>query len=363
MKIFFLVNKLNNGGAERVVSVLANTLYKNGYSVSIAVFSSNDNDYPIENEISKTIIKNNGNTLDIVIRSLRYFLKQKFDIIIGFDILPNIICSILKLLKPCHVIISERNAPGQVKINLILKVARRLLYLLPDTIVFQTNEAMRYYSKRIIKKGKVIMNPVTEGIPQRNCKCEKSIVAMGRLTKQKNYPVLIKAAAIVHEKHPDCRFEIYGQGELENELKELSYDLGQSEYVFFKGYSQNVLEKIVNADIYVLTSDYEGLPNSLIETMCMGFPVISSDCPTGGPRELIVDGENGLLFRTGDPVDLASKIEVLLNDDIYKEKLGKEAEKLIEKVNSERIVREWERCWSGDGNIIKNKKSLYCIIL
>lgn len=351
MNICFLVNKLNNGGAERVVSVLANSFYNIGYSVTIAVFSSSDYDYPIEKGITKIVIKNNGNVLDILLKSLHYFQKQRFGIIIGFDVLPNIICSILKLLKPCHVIISERNAPGQVKINPILKIARKILYILPDNIIFQTEQAMQYYSKRIREKGKVILNPVTEDIPPRSCKHKKVIVAMGRLTKQKNYPILIRAAAIVHKNHPEYIFEIYGQGELEDELKELSYNLGQIDYVLFKGYSQNVLEKIVDADIYVLSSDYEGLPNSLIEAMCMGFPVISSDCPAGGPRELIVDGENGLLFQKGDPVDLASKIEMLLNDNLYKEKLGREAGNLIEKVNSERIVREWEKCWSDENSM------------
>lgn len=342
MKLCFVINQLSNGGAERVVSVLADQFSKRGYEVEIVIFKASEEDYPLEKNVTKTLITK-SNYLALAQKVIRYLKKNSADVVIGFDILPNLLCSLTALLSPKMVIISERNAPKQVRLHPILKLARRVLYPFADKIVFQTNEAMDEYRKRIRRKGTVIKNPVKEGLPIRTGVQNKEIIALGRLTYQKNYPLLLNAAKKIHELYPMYSFLIYGQGELQEQLAGQIRELGEEEYVFLKGYYSDVYQHIVDSDIYVLTSHYEGMPNSLIEAMCMGFPVVASDCPSGGPREIIAPYQNGLLFENHNEQDLIEKLSYLIEHQQEKEEMGIRATGLRELHSVQKIVKEWEK--------------------
>lgn len=342
MKLCFVINQLSNGGSERVVSVLANQFSKQGYEVEVVIFQAGAEDYPLEKNVVKTLITGE-NYLAQAQRVIHYLRKNSADVVIGFDILPNLLCSLTALLSSKMVIISERNAPKQVRIRSILKLARGVLYPFADKIVFQTNEAMNAYRKRICRKGNVIKNPVKEGLPIRTGVQNKEIIALGRLTHQKNYPLLLNAAKRIHERYPMYSFLIYGQGELQEQLVEQIRQLGEEEYVFLKGYYSDVYQHIVDSDIYVLTSHYEGMPNSLIEAMCMGFPVVASDCPSGGPREIIAPYQNGLLFENNSEQDLIEKLSYLIEHPQEKEEMGIRAMGLRERHSVQGIVKEWEK--------------------
>lgn len=340
-KICFIVSKLYNGGAERVVSILANAFVNEKYDIAIVCFEKKDNEYYVDEHVKRYTIQSEKGTLGNFIETIRFIKKSDFDIIIGFDIFPNLICSFASIGSKKKFIISERNAPKQVNINPLLKMMRYISYSFVDAIVFQTKEAMYCYRKGIVEKGTIIKNPVSAGLPRRSNIHKKEIVAMGRLTAQKNYKLLIKAAKQIHEEFSDYVFKIYGQGELEKELQNYIDNCSAGEYIILEGYYDNVYQQIVNSDIFIMTSLYEGMPNSLIEAMCMGFPVISSDCPSGGPKELIIHGENGLLFKNNDEKDLVKQLRLVLNDEIKKEKLGKNALKLNNELNEEIIVKKW----------------------
>ena len=339
-KICFIVNKLYNGGAERVVSILANSLSNNNFEVTVLCFEKNVNDYYMNPNVKRQYIYANKSIVKVFFDTIVYLYKEDFDVLIGFDILPNLICSFFSLISKKKVIISERNAPKQVKINPILKFMRYFLYGFVDVVVFQTEEAKNYYRRKIKSKGIVIKNPVTPGLPKRRGN-NKEIIALGRLTTQKNYELFINAALKLHNEFPNYKFKIYGQGELKNNLQDKIDQANAGEYIILEGYYVDVCDKIVDSDIYVMTSLYEGMPNSLIEAMCMGFPVVSSDCPSGGPRELINHGRNGLLFKNNNENDLIIQLRRMINNKDEKEMMGRNAMKLNSELKQEVITKKW----------------------
>lgn len=173
-------------------------------------------------------------------------------------------------------------------------------------------------------------------------KFDNRIVAVGRLSNQKNYQMLIEAFSIIKDDFPQCNLEIYGEGPLRDELDSLIKKYGLSDRVFLMGAFPDVLERIYGSRLFVMSSKYEGMPNALMEAMSMGIPVISTDCPCGGPSELIQDGVNGFLCENGDPVALSRKMSYVLRKDNLNTVIKNE--KLICRTHSQdSIFREWER--------------------
>ena len=242
------------------------------------------------------------------------------------------------------VFVSERNNPWVMPDVKITRLLRKAMYPLAKGIIFQTEMAKSFFPKYIQRKGIVIDNPVdVSRIPllyegSRNY----TITAVGRLAPQKNFKLLINAFYMFSKMHDDYCLEIYGDGQLKNELEQQIKELGIAHKVSLCGARKDVLDRIRCSSMFVLTSDYEGVPNVLLEAMCMGMPVISTDCPSGGPRKLIEDGINGLLTPVGDCDELVKRMDSLC-DVAYASSLSKEAYKVREKFTNPDIFVQWER--------------------
>ena len=211
--------------------------------------------------------------------------------------------------------------------------------------MFQTDEVAEWYEPHL--KGvasKVIPNAINPVFlrPAYEGEREKTVVAAGRLTKQKNFELLIRSFAQIAPKFPEYRLVIYGKGGLLESLKALAVELGVGERVEFPGYVDNMAETLERASMFVLSSDYEGMPNALMEAMASGLPVVSTDCGGGGARFLVRDGENGLLVPKGDENALAEAMEKVLSDQALAKTLGDNARQLQEMLAPERIYGEWE---------------------
>ncbi len=345
MKILFTVASMAGGGAERVISILADHLVKQDYQVTIIMTAGDKVDYKLNPKIR--VISIGGTTGGSMIKrfkrmeKLRVLFKQNRDaVIISFGLGSNFYTAAAHLGLKNRLIISERNDPAACPHPHF----RNMIFGCADRIVFQTRDALLCFPRKIQEKGVVIPNPVSEkiAIPYGGVR-KKTIVAVGRLEPQKNYPLLLKAFAAFHKKHTDYMLHIFGRGYLLEELQKLSQELAVTEAVVFEGYTQDVHEKILDAGMYVLSSDYEGISNALLEAMAMELPVIATDCPIGGSKLCITHGKDGLLVPVGDEKSMEHAMSTIADNDRFARKIGREAGKVRQRFSKETVMEEWNR--------------------
>ncbi len=347
-KIAFIIGSMVGGGAERVISVISEMYAEDNYDIHLIVFRKTDNLYYISPKVKIHYLSENEGRIKRNIK-LPVELAKKMrminaDVYISFCILENCMSCISNIFVRKELVISERNAPKNERLSLHLRVMRKLFYRVADGIIFQTQEAKECYPQSIQAKSVVIPNPIKDNLPEKTDYNKRNkIVAVGRLTFQKNYPMLLKAFSIVFSKHPEYELFIYGKGPLENELKRLSIDLNVESSVHFMGFTNNVHEAIIDADMYIMSSNYEGMPNALMEAMAIGIPSISTDCPSGGPRVLISNGVNGILVPVKDDIGLSTEMNRLIEESDTRINIGNNSKQLKQEYSREAIYKLWEK--------------------
>lgn len=343
MKILFTIANMVGGGSERVLANLANDFVKKGHEVTILMTAGNEIAYELDNRVKTFSIgeRTGGSILGRIKRifSMRKaFRTDKEQIVISFGTETNLFTLLAAVGLKNKIIISERNDPNQCG----FKKLRDMIYPLADRHVFQTEDAKRCFSKKIQKKSVVIPNPLKPDLPAAyGGERKKEIVAVGRLTAQKNHKLLLKAFELFCQKQEGYTLSIFGQGELEEELRKLARELNIADKVKWKGFASDVLEQIRESAMYVLSSDYEGISNSLAEAMAIGLPVISTDCPIGGSKMCIQDKENGLLVPIQDENALAKAMLYLAEHEKEAKEMGEKAQKIREELSQERISKLW----------------------
>jgi glycosyltransferase involved in cell wall biosynthesis len=276
-------------------------------------------------------------------------MEDKPDLVLSFpeEIAVYVILALLGTGIPVYA--SERNNPWVMPDVKVTRILRTLMYPFAKGIIFQTEMAKSFFPDSIQKKGVVLKNPVdAQRIPaQFGGERENVVVAAGRLSEQKNMPLLIRAFARFSPNHPEFKLRIFGEGELREELTALARELQIADKVELPGRSTALLEKMNSAAMFVLSSDYEGMPNVLLEAMCMGMPSISTDCPSGGPKELIEDGVNGLLIPVGD-VDALHQAMEKMADPAFAGQMAEAAYRIREELTSPEIFVSWYRYLFGE---------------
>ena len=344
MKVLFIINQLGGGGAERVLTIIANHMAEEGIDVSILSFTPSQPKYKInslihlyENEIKhKTAIR--------VAYSIRKVVKEiKPSIIISFEYHMNMKMLLGTIgMKSARKIISERNDPARKGGQFGYRQARELLYRSAELLVCQTEDAKSYFSKEIQNHTVIIPNPVSDEIPDPwDGEREKRIVNFCRLEKQKNIPLLIDAFEIFAKNHDEYKLEIYGDGSLKDELKGYISDKGLCDKVTIFSSSPEIHHKVLKAAMFVSASDYEGISNSMLESMAMGIPTICTDCPCGGARMIIEDGKNGFLTQVGNAQDIAYKMAMIADNFELSKRLSKKSVLIREELSSKKIVDKW----------------------
>ncbi len=356
MKIMFCIGDLRKGGAERVITNLSNELCKKN-SVTILTTTNKRIEYIVDNRVRLISIDNDSKketekfilyrNLYRIKRMKEIILNQKPDIIVSFLKEPCARALILKTfsrkIKKIPLIISIRNNPSNVFNKKIDKIMLKTIYNNADGYVFQTEEAKEYFNKEIQERSAIIANPINpEFICERyNGIRENKIVSVGKLMKQKNHKLLIEAFANINRKYPEYKLLIYGEGELREKLEERIRALKLEDKILLKGNSDNIKKEIYKSKIFVMTSDYEGMPNALMEAMAMGIPCISTDCPCGGPKSLIENEKNGLLIEVGDLNELQKSIIRLIEDNDLANQISKNANKIGQVFTTEKINQKW----------------------
>ncbi len=348
-KIVFVIGSLGIGGAERVISILANYFSKNGFDVSIILFYQHNRiDYFLEKEVRVMSVEASGNKLSRIksrITSLRkIIISIKPDVVISFLTEINIYTIIATEKLHIPTIISERNDPRNDPKQKVLRILRWLTYKRSSGIVFQTEEAKEYFSRLHINSA-VIPNPISANLPDACTYVNRQniIVSVCRLTKQKNIPMLIEAfSRLPKEIKNQFLVEIYGEGPLKEELQALVDAKGLTQSVVFKGFSKNVHENIYKSKLYISTSDYEGISNSMLEALALGIPTICTDCPVGGARLAIRNNYNGVLVEVGNVDQLQNAMLHVLTDESFSIDISSHYMEIRERFSEENIVTLWK---------------------
>ena len=322
MKVLFYINVLSGGGAERVIANLANKFSDKDEVILVNSFPT-PKEYMISDNIKHIYLDDNSFSSRIKknisrILKLRKIIKsERPDVAIAFMAEPNIRILISSIGLNVKTIISVRNDPEREYPGITGKMVTRFLFPLADGLVFQTSEAKAYFSKRIQQKSIVIYNPVANDFYYEDAKNEKNnIVMVGRLTAQKNYFLMIDAMASLRTVIDDQLF-IYGDGELKEEINDYITKKELSNVIHLMGNTTKIADELKKYRLFVMTSDYEGLPNSLMEAMASGLVCISTDCPCGGPRELL---NSQALIPVSNRKALENKIVEIFNDgNLYNE--------------------------------------------
>lgn len=343
MKIIFVISAMNGGGAERVLATLANRYAGQGDEVTILMVAGDESAYPLDPKVHILSIgqASHGNPFiqgKRLSAMRRYFKAHKDHVIVSFGTQINLFTILSTFGLRNRVIVSERNDPQQCG----YKSIRNMIYSFGKGFVFQTKEARKHFPEKIRKRSVVIPNPIRSNLPQPFlCQKEKKIAAVGRLELQKNHMLLLEAFAGFHKNYPEWELHIFGKGTLEQKLKKRAEELEIGGSVVFEGFQHDILEKIKTYGMYVLSSDYEGISNSLMEAMAMGLPCISTDCPIGGSALCIEDCKNGLLTPVRDVGALQKAMERLAGDEMFAERLGRNAIEVRDTFAEQKIADQW----------------------
>ena len=343
-KYVFFIGTLNNGGAERVISILTKHMAEAGKQVEIVLYYDQEPFYSIHPDVEVVRIQKETGTKGILknILWLRKYIKANSDVLVSFLAPFNILAIAASLGLGKKIIVADRNDPRFVPSNTIIRKARDLLYRFSDGVVVQNTGNKEYFSATVQKKSAVIFNPVDLGEKRgqalRTDK-KKRIVSVGRLMPQKNQEMLLEAFAGARKDFPEYSLTIYGEGNYRDRLEAKINEFGLEGYVEMPGSKKDVFDLISDAELFVLSSNYEGMPNALIEAMCLGLPVIST--AVSGTSDLIEDGVNGRVVEIGNKEQMAAAMRELLASADTRQKYAERAVLVNDKLEVNGIMEEW----------------------
>lgn len=352
LRIMFYINVLGGGGAERVICNLANDFSARDYKVYLVASFPIQKEYTLSEKIHKFYLEEAERQTTFVRRNLgrvwmlrKLCKKVKPDILCGFMAEPNFRVLAAAFGTRIKTIISVRNDPEQEYAGKVNRYLAKTLFLRADGCVFQTKEAKEWFPEKLQRKSTIIMNQVAEQFFWK-CSSEENkdaLVSVGRLSMQKNHRMLIEAFSKVAEEFPEICLKIYGDGALKEELNRYISERGLDRRVILAGSVKDVPSVLSNCKGFILSSDYEGMPNTLLEAMAMGCPSISTDCPCGGSHAVIEDGKNGLLVPVKNVERMAEAIRKILSDRKFAHMLGENAKKTALGFHPQNIFSKWEK--------------------
>ena len=355
-KIVFIIPSLGAGGAERVLTIMANYWALSNREVTVLTFTS-----PVEppfysldtsiNYQSLDLLKESSNVFSATWNNLRRLnaLRKSLkviqpDVAISFLTQTNVITLLATRWHKFSVFVAEHNDPYRCPIPFTWAVLRKLTYPWADQIVTLTKEAKSFFSTKLQSKIKVIPNPI---IPS---KIEKSapkperdsvVLAMGRLSDQKGFDNLLRAFSVVASEFPAWHLVVLGQGPDLNKLGHLTEQLEIKERVDFPGVVNEPGPLFKRAGIFVLSSRYEGFPMGLCEAMAHGCPVISTEY-SSSVYDLIQPGSNGVIVPREDIEALSEALRSLILDSALRNKLGTAATAITKKFGLDGIMKVWD---------------------
>ena len=349
MKILFVVRSIGLGGATKQLALTANALAERGHCVGVFTYDWTERNALLSDRVVyMPVAKVSNGKIEEYFRSpflIRKAIKQfQPDVTVSWRTNCGCFTVLAAMGLPTKVVFSERTDPF-METSTALKIAGWVCNF-SDGGVFQTENAKNYY-KRLANKSVVIPNPFQypKELPdvrsweERN----KEIVMPARFfLVQKRHDVLFDMFKIVLKSYPEYKLALYGDGPDKDKVKRLVTEKALEDTVIFKGVVADVVDAIKNSKLLVLSSDYEGIPNVILEAFAAGVPVVTTDCSPGGARILIDDGKEGYIVPIRDSKALSEKaIRVLENKQIAESFIVNGRAKL-DAFKTDVIINKWE---------------------
>lgn len=350
-RMAIVITGISRGGAERVTSFLSNFFSESGREVYLISLTTGEHAYTLSEKIKiiEFDASHKSNILSryfFMIRSLRKTIKSiRPNSVLGMMSYSGSLAAVACLGLKVPFLISERNDPNtsssftEREKKVISFIHRHFV----TGAIFQTESARSYYFSKGDARGVIIPNPLyLEEMPPANTALNRShsIVTAGRLNDQKNHALLLDAFALVHRQYPEYSLTTYGEGEERASLEEQREHLGLERSVFFPGNEKDMFARLQEAELFVLSSNFEGMPNALIEAMAMGLPCITTDY-SEGRGTVIKDRINGLVVPRNQIQALAEAMLWCIGHPLDSEQLGLEAAKIREQLDSRVVCKQW----------------------
>ena len=351
MKVLFYIDCMQMGGANRVMANISNYFADTGNTVLLV----NDiypeigkPEYSIHPKIKRVFLDKKSRlkgakNINRMLSLRKLIRNERPDAVVSFMGPPNLRMLLSTIGLPTRKIVSVRNDPYREYGSGLRRTIANLIFLLADGYVFQTEEAASYFISTIRERATIIFNPVNEKFYMSNWeKGGKEIAVVGRLQPQKNPLLALEAFIMIADQFPDHKLVFYGDDELKEKILQRREKARLDERVIVFGKTNQIEKKLAHSALYVLSSDYEGMPNALMEAMAVGVPAISTDCPCGGPRSLIENPNQGLLVECNNTEQLANAMRQVLSNEKLQEDMSKAERDRAKLFSSVRILKKWD---------------------
>lgn len=355
MKIALIISSLARGGAEKILSLLANHWASHGHAVTIFTMTSPEAhpEYPLNDHItvkSLSIVKISTNPISAFLNNLHRITtirealsSNNPDVIVSFGDQTNILCLLALTGVGIPIIVSERVDPRFHPIGRLRGFLRKHLYGNAAALVVQCDEFASVFNASTRERAVIIENPIfpplsTEG--GRSPASPPTILSAGRLSRQKGMDVLIQAFALVHARHPDWRLLIFGEGEERQALERLTRQLKIDDKVKLPGKTDSLGMAMQETQIFALASRYEGQPNVLGEAMARGMAVVATDCPA--TTKMITDQQNGMLVSIEDIDSLSTALDRLMANESLRDFMGENATRITHLYDNKTVMSKWD---------------------
>ncbi len=363
MRLALVISSLGGGGAERVMSLLASAWAENGEEVSLITFARTGQDtYPLHRAVQRIgldLVGPSHNWAGAVVNNIRRVLRLRKvlrslqpDVVVSFMTETNVLAVLAAIPCALPVVVGERTSPDAHRLTTPWSGLRRYAYRRAAAVVAQT-ESIAAWLRDEVPGARIhfIPNPVRvnvdvepdaiANVAMAVCRDYKTVLAVGRLSKEKGFDLLLRAFSATSGKHPDWRLVVLGEGQERLPLERLARDLGVADRILIPGFSKTPHVVMGQAELFVLSSRYEGMPGALLEAMACGCPCISFNC-RAGPAELIEHGTNGWLVPAEDVAALTAAMERLMDNQSQRERLGGAARNTATAYSVDATLRRWE---------------------
>lgn len=365
LTVLFAIPSLSGGGAERVILWLSERFQKLNYNTHIVTMSSESFDiYPVPDGVNRHALSltggSSGKFSAIAINFSRINQLRKTvnainaDVVISFTTTINVLSILACMGTKTVSIVSERSNPTRMKLNKFWQILRKITYRFADVQVAQTERVANWLKENTGNRNVVVIpNPVVYPILSQSKNGESKsdmlsdncriILAVGRLISQKGFDSLIRAFSTACKDNSSWHLVILGDGDNYDSLKSLADSTDIGDRIHLVGRCADITSWYNRAEIFVLSSIFEGFPNVLVEAMAHGLAVVSTDCEYG-PREIIDEGVNGMLVPVGDETAMSEGLTKLVQEEKLREKLGSNAKKVRDTYSPENVLSKWTTC-------------------